>query len=207
MTHLRLMLAAALGALLVLASPAAAAKPKPPATAACAAPGPTSQVFLPKFGDPAFYYLAPDGSFEKKPWSGGTLVAGNEPYFVRAAKDARSMAVTSPVVSPEMCITLDAPTIRFFARRTAGTAMSYLGVTALTTVAGLPMRLPLAPVSGGDAWSVTLPTPILANLTAPLDVMGVLNGSPASRVRFELAPSLGSAWQVDDFHVDPYGRR
>ena len=205
MTHFRPMLGAALGALLLLASPAAAAKPQPPATATCAAPGPTSQVFLPQFADPGFYYLAPDGSFEKKAWSGGTVVAGNESYFVRSTKDARSMALTGAVVSPEMCISLDAPTIRFFARRISGSGL--LGVTAVGTSGGVPLRLPLAPASSDGEWRVTAPTPIVFNLAAPLDVMGVLNGSPASRVRFELTPAPGSTWQVDDFHVDPYGRR
>ena len=206
MTHLRLMLGAALGALLLLASPAAAAKPKPPATGAtCPAPDSPSQVFLPQFGDPAFYYLAPDGSFERKAWSGGTLAAGNESYFVRSPKDARSMAVTSTVTSPEMCITLDAPTIRFFARRISGSGS--LGVTAVGTSAGLRVALPLLPASSDGEWTVTAPTPIVFNALTPLDVVGLLTGRPASRVRFELTPPPGSEWRVDDFYVDPYGRR
>jgi hypothetical protein len=194
-------LLAALGALLLMATPATAA-PKP---ASCAAPGPMSQVFA-RWADPAFYYLAVDGAFEKRAWSGGTLVAGNEPYFVGSARDRRSMAVAGAVTSPRMCITLDAPTIRFFARRTAGDPASVLGVTALVPVGGREMPVAMAPAGGTGEWGVTLPTPILANFMGAADIAGLLDGRPATRVRFVLTPSAGSAWQVDDFYVDPYKR-
>jgi hypothetical protein len=203
-------LLAALGALLLITSPAAAqqpapAKPKPPAST-CAAPGASSQVFLP-FGDPAFYYLAPNGSFEKSAWSGGTVAAGNEPFFIGGRGHKRSMSVAGPVSSPSMCIAFDAPTIRFFAQRTSGDAPSTLDVTAIVPVSGRDVAVPLLPVASpsGD-WVLTAPTPILANLTNAADVVGTLDGRAATRVRFVLTPSPGSTWRVDDFYVDPYRR-
>ena len=196
-------LLAALGALLLITTPAAAQQPAP---SSCAAPGPSSQVFL-TFADPAFYYLAPDGRFETRAWSGGSLVAGNEPFQIVSRQDRRSMAFRSAVTSPSMCIALDAPTIRLFARRTSGPPSGRLDITALVPVAGRTVRVPLLPVVSprGD-WVLSAPTPILANLATLPDVLGVLDGRAAVRVSFVLTPSTGTTWQVDDFHVDPYRR-
>jgi hypothetical protein len=211
LSSIRPHLLAALGALLLMAPPVmasspVAAKPKPPAST-CAAPGPSSQVFLPQFADPAFYYLAPNASFEKSAWSGGTLAAGNEPFNVGGRGQKRSMSVTGPVTSPSMCIAFDAPTIRFFAQRTSGSPLSTLGISAIVPVAGLDVAVPLAPVSGlSSDWVLTPPTLILANLTNVADVVGMLDGRAATRVRFVLVPSPGSTWRVDDFYVDPYRR-
>jgi hypothetical protein len=192
----------ALVALLLLVSPASAQEP---AARSCAAPGPSTQVFWRSFADPAFYYVAPDGSFERRAWSGGTLVAGNEPYFV-GGRGTRSMGVARPVTSPAMCITIDAPTIRFFARQTSGKP-GWLGVAALVPVAGRERVVPLVPVHGGRGqWTLTPPTLILANLANLPDILGVLSGRAATRVRFVLAPAPGTTWQVDDFYVDPYRR-
>jgi hypothetical protein len=195
-------LLAALGALLLITSPAAAQS----APSTCAAPGPSSQVFLP-FADPAFYYLAPDGRFESRAWSGGSLVAGNEPYRIVSPQDRRSMAFRSAVTSPAMCIAFDAPTIRLFARRTSGPPTGRLDITALVPIAGRTVRVPLLPVLSmrGD-WVLSAPTPILVNLATLPDVLGVLDGRAATRVQFVLTPSTGTTWQVDDFHVDPYRR-
>jgi hypothetical protein len=197
-------LLAALGALLLMATPASA-QSKPAPAPSCPAPGPLSQVFA-RWADPAFYYLAVDGSFEKRAWSGGTLVAGNEPHFVGSAKDKRSMSLAGAATSPRMCITLDSPTVRLFARQTAGGPTSTLGVTALVPVGGQEMAVAMMPVPATGDWLLTPPTPILANFGAVADIAGLLDGRPATRVRFVLTASAGSVWQVDDFYVDPYKR-
>jgi hypothetical protein len=204
-SSLRPHLLAALGALVLIGSTTATAHGAPKPRDTCAAPGPSSQVFLP-FADPAFYYLAPDGTFESRAWRGGTLVAGNEPYGV-GGKGKRSMLVSGSAVSTTMCIAFDAPTIRFFARRAAGTVTSSLGVSATAPIAGQQTTFQLAPVMAPDgSWVLTAPTPILANFTTLPDVLGTLAGRAATRVTFTLTPSPGSAWQVDDFYVDPYRR-
>jgi hypothetical protein len=195
---LRPHLLAALGALLVLL----VAAPSAGAAQTCQDNGPLEQVFLPDFGDPAEYYLAPDGSFEQHAWDGGTLVDGNEPYFVGDDNDRRSMAVEGgPATSPAFCVAPEDPTMRFFARRTAGVPSASLGVTAVVQDGDRELRIPLVPVVQpvDDGWAVTFPTPILAN------VIGLPSGGPTP-VQLVLTPSPGSAWQVDDVYVDPYSR-
>jgi hypothetical protein len=196
---LRPHLLAALGALLVLLAVAPAAGAQ---VTACPDNGPLERVFLPDFGDPALYYLAPGGSFEQRAWPGGTLVAGNEPYHVGDAGDRRSLGISGgSATSPVFCVSPEDPTIRFFARRTGGSLLSSLGVTAVVLDGDRQLRLPLVPVLQplGGGWGVTLPTPILAN------VLGLPSGG-TTPVQLVLTPSPGSAWQVDDVYVDPYRR-
>jgi hypothetical protein len=196
-------LAALVAALTLLAaSPASAGTGTSPP---CAEPGPSSQVFA-GFLDPAFYYLAQDGSFEERAWGGGRQVHGNEPWFVGARSDRFSMAFDAPVTSPALCIAPDAPTIRFFARRTS-LVPGALWLHAVVRAGGADVRLPLRPVRSLDGgWTLTDPTPIIANLLAPLDTEGLLDGRPVARVRIVMTPSPGTSWQVDDVYVDPYRR-
>ena len=192
-------LLAALGALLALLAVAPVAGA---ADGSCADNGPVGQVFLPDFGDPASYYLAPGGTFEDAAWPGGTLVEGNEPHFVHDAGDGRSMAVAGgAATSPAFCVAPEDPTVRFFARRTSGDPLATLRVTAVVQNGDSELRLPLVPVLQplGGGWDVTLPTPILANVVA------LASGGPTP-VRLVLTPSPGSGWEVDDVYVDPYRR-
>ena len=194
---LRPHLLAALGALLVLlaAAPAASAD-------ACPDNGPLDRAFLPDFGDPALYYLAPDGTFEERAWPGGTLVDGNEPYRIHSAGDQRSMAIEDgAATSPVFCVSPEDPTIRFFARRTAGPLTGRLEVAAIVQHGDRERRLPLVPVVQPLAmgWEVTAPVPLLAN------VFALISGGPTP-VQLVMTPSAGSAWEVDDVYVDPYRR-
>jgi hypothetical protein len=189
---------AALGALLVLfaAAPAASAY-----SGSCPYNGPIEQVFLADFGDPLHYYLTPGATFEEGAWDGGTLVEENEPWFVHSTSDHRSMAVSGgPATSPRYCVSPEDPTLRFFARRTAGSPLSVLGITVVVRTSVKQRRIPLIPVvqTSGD-WSVTAPRPILANL------IGLYTGE-ATRIELEFTPSPGSAWLIDDVYVDPYRR-
>jgi hypothetical protein len=191
-------LLAALGALLIVlaAAPAASAY-----SGSCPYNGPIEQVFLADFGDPLHYYLTPGGTFEEGAWDGGTLVEENEPWFVHSTSDRRSMAVSGgPATSPRYCVSPEDPTLRFFARRTAGSQLSMLGITVVVRGSGKQQRIPLVPVvqTSGD-WSVTAPRLILANL------IGLYTGE-ATRIELEFKASPGSAWLVDDVYVDPYRR-
>src|SRR5256885_379126 len=78
--------------LAALALPAAAAR-----AAGCPTAAQLEQPFVP-FGDAAQYFLTPMGSFETKPWPGGTVVAGNEPFHVRrgGGADAHSLSFARP---------------------------------------------------------------------------------------------------------------
>jgi hypothetical protein len=92
------------------------------------------------------------------------------------------------------------PTLRFFARRSAGSALSTLTVEVLFEDAGGRVRsLPVGAVVAGSAWRPTLPFPVVANL------LPLLPGqNTAVAFRFTV---LGSAtWQLDDVYVDPHRR-
>ena len=79
-----------LGALAFLALPG-------PAHAAGCPDQPLARTFQPWL-DPAWYQAAPDGGFESggDGWrlsGGAAVVAGNEPFFVRAPGDARALSL------------------------------------------------------------------------------------------------------------------
>jgi hypothetical protein len=180
--------------MVLIAAPAAAAADCPPASD-------LDRPFL-RFLDPAQYYLAPGGDFERGAWAGGAAVTGNEPFHVTSG-GTRSLSIASPsaATSPPICIGIDHPTIRFFAKRTGGPAIAALGVDVVfTDLLGIERRVALVPVLSPvtGAWVLTLPTPILANVVA-------LPG-PTAEVRFIFTPAAGSTWRIDDVHIDPYQR-
>jgi hypothetical protein len=198
-------------ALLVLLAPALAASP---AHAASCPARPALERPFTQFGDGASYYLAPAGSFESTPWPGGSIVAGNESFFVRrgGGRDRRSLDVApGGATSPATCVGLTDPTIRLFAMRTAGSPAQMLRVAVrFTGRDGRPHTFPMAPIGAGanGAWVVSPPIPILVNAT-PLprpDGTDPVFGLPTASVRFTFTPDPGSAWHVDDVYVDPYQR-
>ena len=203
----RRLLTCSLLALVALAAPAGAAH----AATTCPKAAQLEQPFL-SFGDAAQYFLTPMGSFETKAWPGGTIVAGNEPFNVRrgGGADAHSLSFSRPgVTTPVVCIGLFDPTIRLFAMRTAGTGNLKLSV-AYTGTDGVKHTVALLPISApsNGSWVLSLPTPIIANLTVlPLaDGTDPVNGLPSAGVRFSFMPAVGSTWQIDDVYVDPYAR-
>jgi hypothetical protein len=179
----------------VVGALAALALAAPQAKAAAACPEqPLERTFLPWL-DVAWYHPAPDGDFETGgSWTltdGAAVVDGNQPHLAgnRSLElPAGSTATTAPV-----CVTVAHPTIRLFARN-AGSPLAPLTVTvSFRTLLGLPVELPVGVVLGGAQWQPTPPLPIAGNLL-----------SEEVRFRFEAAP--GSAWRIDDVHVDPYSK-
>lgn len=165
-----------------------------------------SKPFLP-WADMASYTLAPGGTAESKSgWvtlSGGAGVAqGNEPWNVNAASDKRHLALPagSSATTDAMCVGIDDPTIRFFARPDASDPRSALAVDVLfetATGAVTSARVGSIPASGG--WSPSPVFPVMANLLALLPG----NHTP---VAFRFTPLGSSGWSVDDVYVDPFGR-
>jgi hypothetical protein len=152
------------------------------------------------WGDPADYYLAPDGDFSDGAtgWelAGAEVVAENEPYYVHGGDTPAAVRLESgaTATSPTICVAQDDPTMRFFAR-SAGEPAGTLDVEVLYTDAlGSPQSLPIGTVAGATAseWTPSLPMPILANLY-----------EMAVAFRFT-AHGDGSSWLVDDLYVDPY---
>jgi hypothetical protein len=185
-------------ALLVLALGAGTAQ-------ACFYPG-AEQVFKP-WGDQHSYVLAPDGGFEAAGlgWTlrgGAEAVAGNESYFLNDALDSGSLSLPagSSAVSPPICMSIDTPILRMFARNT-GDPKSRLRVEATYGLLGLVRTTVASNVSAGPKWA---PTPQMSVVLGLSTIVGTVLPS-AIQVRITPLDSKGQ-WQVDDFYVDPFAR-
>jgi hypothetical protein len=173
---------------------------------ACSYPG-AEQVFSP-WGDQHHYVLAPDGGFE----AGGSgwalnrdakIVAGNESYYLNEASDSRSLSLPagSKAVSPPICMSLDTPIFRMFARNT-GDPSSRLRVEAVYKLLGLVRTKAVSTVTAGSSWA---PTQQMSTVLSLATIIGTLIPS-AIQIHITPLDSKG-AWQVDDLYIDPFARR
>ena len=150
--------------------------------------------------DEANYVLMPNGSLESgSGWAltgGAAVVDGNEPFQLNSLLDTHSLSLPtgSSATSPQLCITLLHPDLRFLAVNN-GSSTSLLRVDAIvnTGLFNLSLTIPVAYLSGGSTWAPTVPIPFLTNLLSP--VFGT--------VSFRFTP-LGGNWQIDDVYVDPF---
>lgn len=165
-----------------------------------------SQPFLPWL-DVAQYTQAPGGSFEpgSPAWSltgNAGVTAGNESFSVGGSSDGNSLALGdgSSATSPSMCVGIDSPTIRFFARN-GGSSLSTLRVDVLYEDAlGNVHSAPVTTILGGSHWQPTLTAPVLVSL------LPLLPGDETA-VAFRFTPQgVGGDWHIDDVFVDPVGR-
>jgi hypothetical protein len=193
---------AALTATAALTTPANAASLVTTATD-CGTPD-LSQSFG-AFGDDDMYKLLDGGSFEggAAGWQlrgGARVVGGNEPFHVRGADDAFSLSLPpgSSAVSAPVCVGRFEPTMRFFAGRTRGSALSTLTVAVQVELfTGTWVTLPIG-IDTGAGWNASPKLLVLANLLPPVNEQ--------TKVRFVFAPLLGGEWNVDDVYVDPRAR-
>jgi hypothetical protein len=157
--------------------------------------------------DPASYTLVPRGTFAGGTggWSlgdGASRVKDNEPWFVHGAEPAGALALSGRTVatSPAICVGLEHPTLRFFARN-QGVVLDGLTVEAVFEDAGGQTRsLPIGVILGGSSWAPVLPMPVVANLLPLLPG----NHTPVA-FRFRTSSSV-SSWRIDGVYVDPYGK-
>lgn len=164
---------------------------------------PMSQVFS-KWLDPMQYTLAPGGSFESSAgltFTGGAkIVAGNETSYVNKTTDKNSVLIPrgGTVTTGPICVGLDKPTVRFFARRPTFALLPLLTVEGVfTTSTGGTAALPLVGVPvAGNSWSLQLPFVATGAL---------LELGDTTMMRFRIRAVSGD-WQVDDFYVDPLRR-
>lgn len=164
--------------------------------------------FLPWL-DVAKYTLAPNGTLEStagwKLAGGARLVKGNETFSVHGAGERYSLSLPagSSATTRPMCVGLEHPTLRFFARNT-GSVLSTLRVEVLyEDLAGKVRSLPIGLLVGGRDWQPTLPLLLVANITGSL-----LSGDGTTAVAMRFTPlGRGSAWQIDDVYVDPFRGR
>lgn len=160
-----------------------------------------SQPFLP-WADPASYTLDNGGSFEggAAGWtlSGASVVGGNEPYRVTGAGDSSSLSLPngSSATSATICVGIEHPTLRLFARNT-GSPLGTLRVDVLfEDAAGNVRSLTIGAVAAGSSWQPTVQMPVVANL------LPLLPGD-YTPVEFRFTPQGGN-WQIDDVYVDPH---
>jgi len=150
--------------------------------------------------DPADYFLAPDGDFSAGAagWGldGATVVEDNEPWNVHGSETAAAVRIDSgaSATSPLICVGLDDPTMRFFARST-GDAAGTLDVEVLYTDGdGNEQALTIGTQTADGAleWTPVAPLPITANTYEMMVAF-----------RFT-AHGTDSSWLIDDVYVDPY---
>jgi hypothetical protein len=178
----------------------------PAAAQACNYTG-AQQVFAP-WGDKHHYVLGPDGGFEAgaSGWSlsgGARTVAGNESYYLNDAGDSRSLALPdgSSAGSPPVCMSLDTPIFRMFARNT-GDPSSRLRVEAVYKLLGLLRTKDVSTVTAGANWA---PTQQMSTVLSLSTIVGTLIPSYI-QIRVRPLDDKGE-WQVDDLYIDPYARR
>ena len=164
---------------------------------------PLSQPFA-KWLDPMRYTLAPGGSFESSAgltFTGGAkIVSGNEPNLLNSRTDKNSVLIPrgGTVTTGPICVGLDKPTVRFFAKRPNFALLPLLTVEGLfTTKSGGTGSLPLVGVPlAGNSWSVQLPF---------ITTGALLELGDTTMMRFRIRAVSGD-WQVDDLYVDPMRR-
>jgi hypothetical protein len=157
--------------------------------------------------DQASYTPLPGGSFEGgatgwKLSGGAKVVAGNESFKVHGSGDATSLRLPagSSALSAPICVGLEHPTMRFFAKKNSG-LLSTMAVTAVIQLQlGGTLDVPFGVILSGNQWKPTLPFLFLGNL------LPLLPGQ-YTPVSFRFTPILGGDWQVDDVYVDPYRSR
>jgi hypothetical protein len=194
---------AALAAMVALAIPATASAGQLTSSAPSCDTQVLGQPFLP-WVDVASYTLNPGGSFENgtQGWAldGASPAAGNEPFQVTGASDKRSLSLPagSSATSAAICVGIEHPDIRFFAK--ASNPLARLTVEVLfEDASGSVLSAPIGLVTANVGWAPTLPFPIVANL------LPLLPGNHTA-VAFRFRASGGS-FQIDDLYVDPYQRR
>lgn len=159
------------------------------------------------WGDQADYFLAPGGRLESTPagWTltgGAKVVADNEPWKVSGeGSGALHVPAGGSATTPTICVGLEHPTIRFFARRTSGLplvaslAVSVQVETSLGLVATVPVNAVL--LSNGN-WAPTARMLLVGNL------LPLLPGQ-MTPIRLRFTPLLGD-FRIDDVYVDPRAR-
>jgi hypothetical protein len=164
-------------------------------------PKPTSKPFAP-WGDQGDYTLAPGGSFEAgtPAWqlSGASIVTGNEPWKVNGAGDSRSLRLPpgASATSPVMCVGLEHPTLRLFARNNKALLSTMTVEVIFETSVGLKAAAPVGVLLPNGQWKPSPRFLVVANL------LPLLPGN-YTPVQFRVRSVGLGTWFVDDFYVDP----
>jgi hypothetical protein len=136
--------------------------------------GDPSTVFSP-WGDFALYALAPQGDLSQSDgWTlnKATVVDGGDPFT--GAGQSLEFVNSAEAVTPAMCVNLDNPALRFFARDVGGNGKSNLKVDMLyEDFDGHVKHMTIARLKAGQDWQPTLILPIYMNMLAAASSTGV----------------------------------
>lgn len=160
-----------------------------------------------QWGDNNDYVYVSNGGVESGStgWSlshGAAVVSGNEPFHVHGAGDSHSLYLPpgASAVSPAVCVGLDSPTVRFFAKGQTSGLFNGLKVDVLFKgPLGLPLSVPVTTIGSQD-WN---PTRAALNLGSVLQILGLQGTTSNAQFRFTSVGS-GTSFQVDDLYVDPW---
>jgi len=199
----RILFAAAVAAMALLA-PVGSANAGILSQSASACPDYEISPVFSKWLDPFHYTLAPGGHFESNSnltFTGGAkIVPGNETSYVRSKADGNSVLLPrgATVTTGAVCVGLDKPTVRFFAKRSGFALLPLLSVEGVyKTKAGRTASLPLIGVPlAGNSWSLQLPF---------VTTGALLELGDQTMMQFRIRAVSGD-WQIDDFYVDPWRR-
>jgi hypothetical protein len=168
--------------------------------------GDPAQIFSP-WGDPALYALAPQGDLSPSDeWTldkEAAVAVGGDPFS--GALQSLELAKGAEAVSPAMCVNLDNPTIRFFARDVGGNGKSNLKVDVLyEDFDGHVKHLTVARLHLGTEWQPSVIVPMYMNvlaLASPDDITAVAFNFKAEGLQKDETLSISS------LYVDPFSSR
>lgn len=224
----RLTVAVAVVSLLIAGSVAEGAKkgtsPTSPATPTAgpapepSSPGSTSrtcdqtgigQRFL-AWSDPAYYMPVAGGSFEDGAagWElgkGASLTRNGNPEGTPGY--ALELGSGATVTSPPICVHLEYPTARMFAKKESGKD-ALLGVEVVYAKPDrTEAKFKTASLAVADRWDATAPWKMPSEKQLGIYQSKTVTDAGAVDVRFRFTAPPGSHWKIDDVFVDPRMRR
>jgi hypothetical protein len=163
--------------------------------------------FFAPWGDAATYMLAPQGDLSET--DGWTLnkhasVAYTADPFSGAGQSLQ-LAKGAEAATPAMCVNLDHPTIRFFARDVGGNGKAQLKVDVLyEDFGGNVKHLTIAKLKAGSEWRPSVILPMHMNMLA----LASPSGLTAVAFRFK-AEGLqkDETLSISSVYVDPFRNR
>lgn len=172
------------------------------ADAACTST-PASAVFK-QFGDDALYSLVPGGKFESGTagWSltNSAIVSDNESSNVTGGSHSLAIQPTGVAISPALCVSIENPSFRFFARQTSGSWAVLNVILVWTEASGATHETTAGSLQTGTTWSLSPALKLGSDL--PLWQAG-----QSLSVKLKFKPEqYGGAWAIDDVYIDPYAR-
>ena len=126
------------------------------------------------------------------------MVAENEPFKVHAKGDTRSVKLPpgATATSPVVCVGLEHPTVRFFARNNRALLSTLTVEVIVETSLGLKVAVPFGVLLPSGKWKPSPKLLVIANL------LPLLPGQHTP-VQFRVRSVGLGTWFVDDFYVDP----